>query len=69
MPRNSVVMPCLIPLACCGSTSSAPSEWVCVSMNPGETIRPAASITRAASARDRSPIASTTSPDMPTSPR
>ena len=49
-------MPCRRPQACCGSTSRSPSECVCVSMNPGETVSPLASITRLAATCERSPM-------------
>ena len=35
-----MVIPCRTPIGFWGSTSRAPSAWVCVSMKPGATVEP-----------------------------
>ena len=50
--------------------SKAISEWECMSMNPGQTTHPEASMVRAASNADASPrMTVTVSPVTPTSAR
>ena len=57
LPAITVVTPCETLKSMSGCASSAWSSWVCESMKPGATIRPAASIVRAALAPARSPTA------------
>jgi len=49
MPISSVVMPCRTFGSCCGSARITSPECACMSMNPGQTTRPVASMTRRAS--------------------
>lgn len=46
-PSETVVMPCRIVLSARPLTSSGMPAWPCISMKPGDTTRPAASISRA----------------------
>ena len=68
-PHTSVVTPWRALLSPIGSSSIVTSEWECMSMKPGETTQPAASIRSAASAADRSPTAAILPPSIATSPR
>ena len=69
MPISSVVIPCLTLGSCLGSARITNPEWACMSMNPGLTTFPVASISRAASSPDRSPRCTlTVSPSTPTAP-
>ena len=67
LPAITVVTPCEILKSMLGRASSAWSSWVCESMKPGATIRPAASIVRAAWLPARSPTATMRSSSMATS--
>ncbi len=71
LPLMRVVTPWRTELSAPGMLRMPPSAWLdawlWTSMNPGATIRPAASMTSRASAAARSPIAWMRSPDMPTS--
>ena len=57
LPAITVVTPCETLKSMSGCDSRAWSSWVCESMKPGATIRPAASMVRAALAPARSPTA------------
>ncbi|HJM54068.1 MAG TPA: hypothetical protein QGI07_08630 [Dehalococcoidia bacterium] len=56
MPVTSVVTPWYALLSAPGWSIRVTSEWACMSMKPGDTTRPDASITRAVlgAASDRS---------------
>ncbi len=69
LPMSTVVTPCHELEVINGSHATCASRCVCRSMKPGETIRPAASISRVAVADDRSPMAEMRSPSMATSAR
>lgn len=56
-PVISVVIPWKIFEGTRGSTSIVSSDWPSMSMNPGATIIPCASIVFRAGARPRSPMA------------
>ena len=66
-PTTSVVTPWYTLLSPPGSSRSVLSECECMSMKPGATICPDASMTRSATASSRLPIAAILSPVMPTS--
>ena len=61
-PVISVVMPCDNLLSERLSTSRAISDWPSMSIKPGETTRPEASIVRLALAPARLPMAAIRSP-------
>ena len=67
LPVTWVVTPWYAMLSAPGSSTRLTSEWVCMSMKPGVTTFPAASMTRAASASGSAPIASILPRDTPTS--
>ncbi|CAB4681774.1 unannotated protein [freshwater metagenome] len=64
-PTISVVTPCRTVLWASGFTCIVKSEWLCGSTNPGETIKPVASISRLAA--DTRPISTIWSFKIPTS--
>ena len=68
-PTTSVVTPWWILLSPPGQRKSERSEWVCMSMKPGQTTRPRASIRSRVGAAPRSPIAAMRPCRMPTSAR
>src|SRR5207249_6240130 len=68
-PVSSVVIPCVILLAARGSTSTLYSDCPSMSMNPGATTRPAASMRRLAGTPCRFPTAAMRSPTTHTSAR
>ena len=68
-PVISVVIPWVILLAARGSTRTLYSDWPSMSMKPGATTRPVASMRRLARAPERSPTAAIRSPITPTSAR
>ena len=67
-PVTSVVTPCMILLAARLSTRTLNSDWPSMSMKPGATTSPDASMRVRAIAFERSPIAAIRSPETPTSP-
>jgi hypothetical protein len=67
LPAITVVTPCETLKSMPGCDSSAWSSCVCESMKPGATIRPVASMVRAALAPARSPTAEMRPSLMPTS--
>ena len=67
LPTTTVVTPWLTFGSMCGAERTIWSSWVCTSMNPGATIMPPASITRAPSAARFAPTATMRSPSMRTS--
>ena len=66
LPTISVVIPCRIVLCAVGLGSRVPSLWLWVSIKPGQTILPAASMTHAASAPSSRPTSTMRSPSMAT---
>ena len=67
-PVISVVMPCVSLLTACLSMSRLVSDWPSMSMKPGATIRPLASMVRlATSVGSALPTKAMRSPMMPTS--
>ena len=69
LPTTSVVTPWWILLSPVGQSRSERSEWLCMSMKPGQTTRPRASTRSPAGAPARSPIAAIRPRRMPTSAR
>ena len=67
LPVTTVVTPWLTLHAIPGSERTARSSWVWVSMKPGETTSPLASISRAARIRSSRPTAAIRSPATATS--
>gem|GEM_PF-5540490 len=68
-PTTQVVIPCMTLWRTSGRQRATIPEWLWVSMNPGQTTRPSASITDSASAPERSPMAAMRSPLIPRSAR
>src|SRR5690606_20677584 len=64
---TSVVIPWWTLGASSGSTKTIRSEWLCMSMNPGQTILPAASTSRPGTPSGIRPTAAMVSPRIPTS--
>ncbi len=60
-------MPCRMWVSASGFSNSPPSTWLCVSMKPGATISPVASITRSSLRGLNLPIPAIRSPTMRTS--
>src|SRR5262245_36798351 len=69
LPTTSVVTPWRILDSARRLAQSRQSEWVCTSMNPGVTMRPAASMIRPAGSCARSPMAAIVASLIPTSAR
>src|SRR5262249_35643677 len=67
MPVTSVVTPCRSLDSAEGTWSREKSEWACMSMKPGVTRCPRASITRPDSPSSSGAMAATRSPRRPTS--
>ena len=66
-PSVSVVTPCNRALSAVGTLKMPRRAWVCGSIKPGATAKPAARISRPAVADDRSPIRVMRSPTIPMS--
>src|SRR6202022_1794695 len=69
LPTTSVVTPWRIFDSARRLSQRRQSECECMSMKPGVTVRPLASMVRPAGSRARSPTAAMASPVTPTSPR
>ncbi|MNT63429.1 hypothetical protein D3C72_2012460 [compost metagenome] len=67
LPAMMVVTPCVTFGSMSGDWNTIQSSWVWVSINPGATIRPVASISVSALAVERLPIATISPSITPTS--